>query len=232
AFNLMNYRPDLLILDACYMQTSEVLTEIGTKASYIIGSEDRICTDGFPYSDLLTFWNDYATLEALCLEITQTYIASYRPGGSQYQQGINPQLSCSCLRTDKLDELLGELTNFTASWSDSAAAQYFADARNECIEFNDLDSDIDLKEFFSKLMLENIPDSLAVSTEIILEMIDAAFIAQEFYNYSGNVGTAAIWYPVNPQTFTDLIEFYDNLIFSETGWHLFLEKTFSFGPAL
>jgi hypothetical protein len=227
ALERMNSKLDIMILDACFMQTIEVLTEAYQYAYYIISSEDVVPTDGFPYDIVFTAWEDYLSSEILASELVGFYLDSYLPGGSQNSSVYYIPVTCSAVKTSRFPTLLNDLSDFTVNWTYVANSDYFTQARNNCLEFNDLDSDIDIKEFFYELTQQDIPEELDELSCNILENIEDVFIAQGFIDYmSESIGTAILWYPESQYIYDDLLNEYQQLEFSNTGWQIFLENTF------
>ena len=227
ALERMNSKLDILILDACFMQTIEVLTEAYRYAYYIISSEDVVPTDGFPYDIVFTAWEDYLSSEILASELVGFYLNSYLPGGSQNSSVYYIPVTCSAVKTSRFPTLLNDLSDFTVNWTTVANSDYFTQARNNCLEFNDLDSDIDIKEFFYELTQQDIPEELDELSCNILENIEDVFIAQGFIDYmSESIGTAILWYPESQDIYNNLLNEYQQLDFSNTGWQIFLENTF------
>ncbi|MBN2460824.1 MAG: hypothetical protein JXB60_04395 [Candidatus Cloacimonetes bacterium] len=219
---------DMLILDACNMQCLEVLAEIGNNADLVIGSETTVCTDGFPYSEILGFWEDYNDFDMLAQEITLTYINSYLPGGSQYQPGVNPGLSVSSFRSEKINDIMDQIENFVTAWQISAGEDYMENARGNCLEYNDLNADVDVIDFFSQLVTEEIPQDLEIFCNDIITLLNQAFFCQQYYNLPAEFsGTATIWFPDTEDTFVNLNVVYNQLEFAETDWTLFLDSGFS-----
>ena len=231
AFQQINHHLDIVILDACNMLNMEVISEIYGSTDFIISSEHTIREDGFPYGDIpgdaiLSIWEDHLSTENLSIALVNSFYDSYLPGGSQNYQGDILPISCSAVRSDKFQYLINDLQVFAEDWSSQASAQVFQDSRNECYEFNDLNSDIDLKQFFMKIKNESSEDSLLVEMcDMILADIDNCFIAQQYYDFpASDIGTASIWFPHNSDIFSDLSAEYEKLLFNSTGWKDFLEN--------
>jgi hypothetical protein len=104
---------DILMLDACYMQTMEVLFEIGNSFRYVIGSQDELCADGFPYDDILNNWEEQLEPGALSIRINQLLYDSYYPGGSQNNSNNFVTISSSVFRTAYLNDLEDEIREFS-----------------------------------------------------------------------------------------------------------------------
>jgi hypothetical protein len=115
ALERMNSKLDIMILDACFMQTIEVLTEAYQYAYYIISSEDVVPTDGFPYDIVFTAWEDYLSSEILASELVGFYLDSYLPGGSQNSSVYYIPVTCSAVKTSRFPTLLNDLSDFTVT---------------------------------------------------------------------------------------------------------------------
>jgi hypothetical protein len=230
AFQNINSHIDITILDACNMMSLGVAAEIFEYTDYIIGSEEEVNTDGFPYGDnvgtgILDIWEDYSSTEMLASEIVDSYMSSYFPGGSQYP-GYEGLLACSALKASEYSSLLDDISGFVDL---SPSIEEITVARENCVEFNDLDSDVDIKDFFYKLSVITEDQELKNKCENIIDAIDGCFVNQRFVDYlSGNVGTATIWFPDNDNSaYEDLNAFFANLQLNNlTNWKNFLDQTF------
>lgn len=222
---------DILILDACYMQTMEVLFEIGNSFRYVIGSEDEICADGFPYDDILNNWEDQLEPQALSIRINQLLYDSYYPGGSQNNSNNFVPISCSVFRTAYLSDLEEELRDFSQEWTDAASEDHFAMARENCYEFNALEADVDIKQYFTELLARDISEELEENCESILQLLDGAFISQLYIDYpADDIGTAVIWFPDEQFDYESLVAQYQQLQFDETEWSIFLQNFLQLEP--
>ncbi len=220
---------DILILDACNMQTIEVITEIYEYTDFIIAAEDAIDTKGFPYHSILSNWESYSSVQNLAMEIAYYFHEFY------WLEEIFP-ISCSVIKTLLFQNLLNDVSFFTENWIENASDDIFHLSRQDCIEFNGsweyLAQDVDIKEFFLNVLEHEPPDSLAEFCDRIVSTIDSWFIFQKSEYPSGytsdKVGTGIIWFP-DEQTqgyFINRLEEYNQLDFSSTNWQIFLESTF------
>jgi hypothetical protein len=228
----INEHLEILIFDACNMQTVEVAAEVTDYADYIIGSEDGVNSAGFPYTEIFSIWEEHTTPESICLEISFQYHLYYDIAG------INP-FSCSVLKTSEFPHLLNKLSEFSLNWSEHAADSIFTQSRQNCIEFNgagtnNLALDVDIKEFFTNVYNNTENDSLSTISNDILNAIESCYIFQNTEDYppgypSDDVGTAIIWYPdEETQGFFEIRkEEYQQLQFSQTNWLEFLENSFT-----
>ena len=233
ALSSLDHQLDILIFDACNMQTMEVLAESYQYADYIIGSEESIEVSGFPYGDfegnaILSIWEDYLETENLAIAIVNSFYESYLPGGSQNYEGDIFPVSCSVIKSCEFPDILDDITQFSMNWQEYGSISFFDETRFACYEFNDLQADVDIKEFFSMLKEGSSSSELSVLCEQILTNIDESILAQQFYNYpADDLGTASIWFPDEEQTLYNLIEIYQGLSFSQTNWQEFLSGLFS-----
>ncbi len=228
----INEHLEILIFDACNMQTVEVATEIAEYTDYIIGSEDGVDDAGFPYNEVLSMWEEQTIIENLCLEIGFQFHWYYD------MVGINP-FSCSVLKTSEFQQLLNKLSEFTLQWTIHASDEIFIESRQNCIEFNEawsinLALDVDIKEFFTNIYNNTENDSLSIISNEILIAIESSYIFQKTEEYqtgypSDNVGTAIIWFPDEETQwyFNDRKDEYEQLQFSQTNWLDFLEHSFT-----
>jgi len=225
---------EILILDACNMQTVEVAAEVADYTDYIIASEGGINSAGFPYSEIFSMWEseDNVALESLCFEIGYQYYMYYS------MAEIYP-ISCSVLKTSEFPQLLNSLEEFVAVYSDDANAEIFDESRQQCFEFNGSGFtnpalDVDIKEFFT-IIIENTEDEqLEAITDEILSAVESSYIFQNTDDYptghtTDDVGAAIIWFPDNAtQGFFDIRKpEYQELRFSQTNWMEFLENSFT-----
>ncbi len=230
ALKNINSHLDILILDACNMQTIEVITEIFEYTDFIIASEDAIDTKGFPYHSILSNWESYSSVQNLAMEIAYYFHYYY------WLEEIFP-ISCSVVRTSLFQNLLNDISFFTENWSENASDDIFHLSRQDCIEFNGsweyLAQDVDIKEFFLSVLEHEPPDSLAEFCDQTVTNIDSCFIFQKSEYPTGypsdKVGTGIIWFPDEETQyyFGERLDEYNQLDFSNTNWQIFLENTFT-----
>jgi hypothetical protein len=227
----INEHLEILIFDACNMQTVEVAAEIADYTDYIIGSEGGVNSAGFPYAEIFSMWEEQTTAENICLEIGYQYHKYYN------MEEIFP-ISCSVLKTSEFQQLLNKLEEFTSQWAEYAMDEIFTESRQDCIEFNasglNLALDVDIKEVFTNVYNNTLNDSLRTISNEILNTIESSYIFQKTDDYppgypTDNVGTAIIWYPdEGPQgPFDERKGQYQQLQFSQTNWLNFLENSFA-----
>lgn len=235
AMRNINSHLDVLVLDACNMQTLEVITEIFPFTDYILGSESIICPDGSPYDEFFTMWENYESTEILVQELALNFVNSYLPTGSQNPSSESYEISFSAVNSAIFDDLVISIYDFTETWPDSTGFDVFVQSRNDCtIDFNDFHADIDIYDFFTKVKANTQNDELINACSNILDLLDEVFIYHYYIdlddpNATQNypAGRASIWFPTNQDTYIDLLAEYQKLDFSATGWQNFIGNYFS-----
>ncbi|MBW6515712.1 MAG: hypothetical protein K0B81_03730 [Candidatus Cloacimonetes bacterium] len=227
AFQLFPRKMDILLIDACHMQTIEVITEVYQFNDYIVASENTVPVEGFPYKEILELWNHYTSPQNLAVNMAIKYYNSYLPGGSQNPEGATRRITSSVAKTSQLPHFLNLLEQFVINWKYTANSQVVIDAREAVYSFNIPQSDIDLKEFF--VTLHELTDNTLLQADIeeIIIALDNLFIVQESQNLPLNTGTATIWFPVYIEYLQGSASLYSNLDFALTGWLNYIESYFS-----
>lgn len=208
---------DILLFDACSMQSIEVINEIHSFADYIIGSEDLVPQYGFPYEDIIPLFD--GDFDELLAQIPELYVSSYLPG-----QGINPggalwSVTCSVVKTELVPQFVQQIKNFAISQR-FLAPKYFT-VRNSCYSMNTGLADIDIRDFLEKA--ETVWTS---GTQNLLSLWTSIVISSCFTNPEevGNIGTAAIWFPDSRFNFENGWRQYHKLNFSRSRWLSFVNS--------
>ncbi|MCK4957522.1 MAG: hypothetical protein KAS49_07780 [Candidatus Cloacimonetes bacterium] len=231
AMQNINITPEILAFDACNMLSVEVISEVAKHSKYILGSEDSIPADGFPYDEILPiFWEQLQT-EQICEQIINYFVNSHMPYGSQNLYGDDRVMTGAVVKSSAFLQLEANLKTFCDKWIGNEL-DAFTEARGKIqIEFNDLSADIDLKDYFTRLRQASDNNALDEICTTILNNIETCFTSQYFHNSNFpyyNAGTATIWFPENHDTFEDLTPLYKQLHFTKnTGWDNFLAQLFS-----
>lgn len=208
---------DILLFDACSMQCIEVINEIHSFADYIIGSEDLVPQYGFPYEDIIPLFN--GDFDELLAQIPELYVSSYLPG-----QGINPggalwSVTCSVVKTELVPQFVQQIKNFAISQR-FLAPKYFT-VRNSCYSMNTGLADVDIRDF-----LEKAQTIWTSGTQNLLSLWTSIVISSCFTNpeETGNIGTAAIWFPDSRFNFENGWRQYHKLNFSRSRWLSFVNS--------
>ncbi len=216
---------DILLMDVCLMQTIEVLGEVQGYADYVIGSEAQFYTDGYPYDEILSNWDQFASTEEIAENIADKTIISYLPGGSQHG-GYDNQVTCSVADMGKYNDLMTVIFSFTDNWSDSVSV--LESVYNSCRKLDLDDEAIDMNEFFGLLYYTS-ESEIQPYIENVITNLDNLFVYKSaigFFNSS--LGYCSIYYPSTSNFATSpLFIRYRNLLFNEkSGWDEFLIREY------
>ncbi len=229
AINQINFPINILGLDACNMQTVEVISEVYQNVGYITGSEYEVQADGFPYNDILTHWNEYSLNKNIAKMIAGDFFDSYMVGGSQNYHGDILHISVSSLDANRFSQLIKDMKDFLAT-DLTAIKSEIKTARDGCSNYLDMDynSQIDIKQFFSKLksVLQN-ENKSTDKIDAILDDIDKSFVYSNYYLFQEDMGYASVWFPQEFSTYKNMIEDYKKLSFDSIGWDKIIEVYFS-----
>ncbi len=213
---------DILLFDACSMQSIEVLNEVYRNCDYVIGSEYLVPVHGFPYTEILNSIHGNTTPSALAALIPSLYVNSYNPWQSQNQSNDMTKASCSYADCSNFNTLRDAINSFSNVWK--TQANLLVPIRNSCVTFNDLDADIDLHEYLNKIKNSAIDPGLTNDASEVLFMFDEVYPVQ-YNNYNDNsIGYTTIWFPITPDVFGGLWQHYGYLDFAETSWSAFLNS--------
>lgn len=207
---------DILILDACSMQSVEVLTELKRVADYIIGSEDNVPYTGFPYQQMMPFFDGVASPETVCTQIVDAYIASYDACGSQNPNYYPYAVTCSAVKMQPFEAFLQELKRFSLKYRYRAVE--LLGLRAGCFEMNHGFCDVDVYEYFGKV--STIPSDLEMRTDAaaVLAAWQEALVHKGNLTHAAEVGGAALWFPWDSQYFEALWRHYLKLDFAQYRW--------------
>jgi len=78
-FKSLKNKVDVLILDACNMQTMENLSELPAKVDFVVGSEQTVPDTGFPYDDVFRDWSNLDKPRDFAISASEDYFNSYQP---------------------------------------------------------------------------------------------------------------------------------------------------------
>lgn len=213
---------DLLIYDACNMQTIENLVELKGVADYIIGSVATVPTTGLPYTQIFDYWLQTPNLDSLVVNIPKIYVDAYRPGNI-YNQGSNlPQATFSTAKMDNLDTFETALNEYLFKWS--VYPEEFRGVRQEINEFGVSYTDIDLKELLEALEQKSGNEELVNDSKVLYQSLEDLFISYDSSSFNYKVGTASLWFPLYTHQFSNNWPYYRNLDFAQAEIGNFLNK--------
>lgn len=213
---------DILLFDACSMQSLEVLAEVMHAADIVVASEEQVPAAGFPYQDIVPLFSN-PDPEAVASQICQKYLDSYLHGGSHNPYGFVLPVTCSAIQTSKL-------TAFYEAWKDyflshgphfPGELQAF---RKNLWEMNTAYNDIDVGELLH-VMLDSWEDYEPLLTGLLAKW-EACVLASGSLYIENEVGSAALWFPKYQQHFDFWWESYAQLEFARYRWPQMLHRYF------
>jgi hypothetical protein len=213
---------DLLIYDACTMQSVENLTELNGYADYIIGSEELVPATGYPYTEIFDYWNEHSQVDSLAINIPLMYVDSYLPGNSQNSGMSLIKTSCSTAKMSNWDDFQEHLNSYFLKWS--VQAKLFAEARREINEFNHHEVDVDIMELLQYVEENTNNSELKADTSQLLEVLFTVFISYNSSKFSYKVGPATIFFPDDNYGIRTNWGIYSNLYFAQTDYPYFVNK--------
>lgn len=216
---------DILLFDACSMQSLEVLAEVMHAADFVVGSEEQVPAAGFPYQTIIPLFGSDEP-EQVAAQISQKYLESYEAGGSQNPGGFTNPLTCSAIRTATLSAFFSGFRDFfldkSCHWPMSMLP-----VRKACWEMNTGYNDIDIGELLSR-MNELWGESWEPPLGPLLGKWEACILASGSMNILHEVGSAALWFPYNQQYFDAWWTRYAKLEFAQYRWTQILHR--AYGP--
>lgn len=215
---------DILILDACSMQSVEVLTELKDVADYVIASEDEVPSKGFPYQEMMVFFDGSLLPEAISIQIVDAFIDSYDAYGSQNPEPYSLAVTCSAAKMHVYDSFLQELQSFSLRYR--YHAEELLALRDGCYEMNHGFCDVDIYEYFAKVAMESSNLDLQTGARAVLAALDSVIIHKRNLGHAENVGAAALWFPWHWQYFEGLWMRYIKLDFAQYRWINLLYNAF------
>lgn len=108
----------LILFDACFMSSIEVLYELRNKTEYFIASPVEIISDGFPYDRIMAFFGDGENgLKRICQEFYE-YYNSHSEGGN-WQSGAVALIKASGLEPLAVTagKILEGKNDFSTNWT-------------------------------------------------------------------------------------------------------------------
>jgi len=232
AISNINFHLDILAFDACLMQMPEVIGEIYECCDFVIGSEEVVPEDGFPYGDITYHLDgifDYLVENPTCTpeefsnEIVTRYIDSYLYGGSQ---ATEDNISLSAIKNEYFPEFQNKLFSFTSEYSDTLNNYIYENVRLSSHSFN-YNSTIDIYQFFTKL--NNYPEFQEIAEEI-LSVVDSLTVKSlaVYDNYVvPDIGRMSIYFSLYSFNSSTWQKYFQLSFVKETRWDRFLDFYFN-----
>ncbi len=202
---------DILLFDACSMQSVEIITEMQDLTDYVVASADLVPATGFPYAQIIPLLHQAPS--SVAEQIPELYQQSYLPGEVNNPSNQYLTTTCSAISTAGFGAFIEHWKSFSASMRSYASE--LADIRGDLFEMNTGYADVDLRQLLVRLSANGIPGSTALLDEWNSLILASAFTLP--YSES-DVGTAAIWFPDSRYNYNAAWQHYMKLDFSRTGW--------------
>ena len=213
---------DILLYDACNMQTLENLHELAGYADYIIGSEATVPTTGFPYIQMFDYWQSAENVDSLGVNIPKLYLEAYKPGNIYNSGQFLKRVTCSTAKMSKWEPFLAQLSDYLHKWS--LETRLFEEFRTNVNEFGLRSNDIDLKELLQTIALESNNHELQSDSSELYESMQEVFISHGSSSFNNKVGMATMWFPRYTYQFSNNWGIYRNLHFAKEGIAQFLNN--------
>jgi hypothetical protein len=213
---------DLLIYDACNMQTIENLIELEGRADYIIGSEATVPSTGLPYGQIFDYWQEATDIDSLAINIPKIYVEAYRPGNIYNSGPFLRRVTSSTANMSKLSTFKEDLNAFLTKWSSDP--RDFIIAREDLNEFGITSTDVDLKELLDNLSVTTSNNDLQEDCLDLSSKLDSLFISYDSSSFDYKVGPASIWFPKYSWQFANNWQIYRMLHFAQGAIGNFLNK--------
>jgi len=227
AISSIDYSLDILVFDACLMQTTEVISEIYEYCDIVAGSEFTVPIDGIFYGaeagtacsqyGLFNYMvdNPICSPNELSEELVIRYINSYT---TNCQWGST--ISFSTIEMNDYSVYLSKLREFTRTYSGTNYNDLYHNAYANC--FHVSGNNLDLWEFFNEVSSLN-KDAQAAAEDIasLVDSMTVAFSALYQDVLYPQLGRMSVYFP--PTLYYFNWELYYNLDFNDlTEWDRFL----------
>lgn len=202
---------DILLFDACSMQSVEIVHTLRHYADIIVGSADQVPVNGFPYNTIVPVLA--GDPELLAAKLPKLYTDSYQPGTEN-----NPSMgyfitTCSAVKTTKAADFYLAFTDFSKALRPVAGE--LAAIREELFEMNSGYADVDLQQFLTRIHEAGLIDSTPLLT-MLKEMILASSYTLPWPE--AGLSSLALWYPDIRYNLNAAWKTYMQMEFGKTGW--------------
>lgn len=202
---------DILLFDACSMQSIEIVHTLRHYADIIVGSADQVPVQGFPYSEIVPVLA--GDPELLAVKLPKLYTDSYLPGSANNPSAYYYTTTCSAVKTDKADDFYQAFKDFSRALRPVAGD--LAAIREELFEMNSGYADVDITQFLTRIHEAGLIDSSPLLT-LLKEMILASSYTLAWPE--SNLSSLALWYPDIRYNLDAAWKTYMKMEFGKTGW--------------
>jgi hypothetical protein len=227
---LSGHHIDILATDACLMAMVEVAYEYnqyGLDTDYLVGSENYVPVNGYPYNTILEGMNQDPSMSELELAhmITGYFAEFYRPR-AHFKGGVMATLSAVDLT--KMDEVVSSLSIMTAALTEDIEANHalVSAARGEgMLPWSEYGWDryVDMSTFVETIMLETPDIDIRDAAAVVLSELEEAIVALGNTKpmESASAKGMGIWFPPSYHA-TRGLSTYATTRFASQGWLDFL----------
>jgi hypothetical protein len=204
---------DILLFDACSMQSIEIAYELRHYADFIVGSADLVPVKGFPYAHMIPLFTGQA--EALAGAIPEVYTDSYLPGTPNNPSNHYLTTTCSTLKSSELSGFYQAFSDFSHSLFPHVQAM--ADLRAELYEMNSGYADVDICQMLTRMLQKGI---LPHDSARLLNSLENAIISSSYTlpYIETDLQSLALWFPDIRMNLNNAWEVYMQLEFAQSGW--------------
>ena len=202
---------DILLFDACSMQSIEIVHLLRNHADIIVGSADQVPVYGFPYDAIVPVLA--GDPEILAAKLPKLYTDSYLPGTPN-----NPYLgyyitTCSAVKTERAEDFYQAFKDFSRALRPVAGE--LATIREELFEMNSGYADVDIVQFLKRIHEAGLIDSKPL-LNLLKEMILASSYTLPWPET--DLASLALWYPDIRYNLNAAWKTYMKMEFGKTGW--------------
>jgi hypothetical protein len=204
---------DILLFDACSMQSIEIAYELRHYADYIVGSADLVPVKGFPYAAMIPLFD--LSPSAIAQSIPELYTDSYQPNTPNNPSYFYLTTTCSALQTSELDAFYSEFSDMLPGLF--AHAEGLMELRAELYEMNSGYADVDLNQLLHRMIQHGIQTE---QSKNLINRLDRLIVASSYtMNWpEADLKSLALWFPDVRANLENAWEVYVSLSFARNGW--------------
>jgi hypothetical protein len=237
-FNLVNTKNlDILIMDACLMQTIESAYEVQNFVEYYVGSSQIQNFNGLPYTEFLNELSKTKSSYDIVKKIPALYLHSLSESATETMSSINT-LELQNVFYPSMDKLFREINDYI---NENPLEVIALKSYLQTLPFflgNSKDIStllLGLKEYFSKIEQKSIINELNKSLDAINRVVISSVAGQSYFNdntayFRGHFKGLGVWVPTDKNEYEAKIEDFKSSSIYESGalenWFKFLFKLF------
>ncbi|MCL1827769.1 MAG: clostripain-related cysteine peptidase, partial [Candidatus Cloacimonetes bacterium] len=214
---------DIIILDACYAGSLEILSEIQEFGDFILATPEEFPSIGYPWTEILMSWEPTQT----SIETTELFASKFRQaysvGGVYNEFGITDKRVSVCVYSlSKYQNLFEQIKVFSNQYADPKYSQYFTAIRNMTgvLEYNAPYGwiDLDLLFFVNKITELDVQDLVSATEDFVINRVTLGAAIEQ---------SISIFYPRYLEAFVASYEnYWHSLQLQNSGWARFLNYVY------